>query len=109
VAFEVPERSDVTVRIFDASGQEIKRIQLSSEDVSEGQENQVIWDGTDSSGNTVDKGLYAYAVTSDSGALDVSLSEAVSEIRVLNGTQYLVLGSSGFLSTINAVTNVQEI
>ncbi|WP_049770472.1 FlgD immunoglobulin-like domain containing protein [Desulforapulum autotrophicum] len=109
VVFEAPEKTDVTVRLFDASGQEIKSIKLAAEDVDEGQENEVVWDGTDNSGNTVDKGLYTYAVTSDSSALDVSLSENVSEIRVINGTQYLVLGNSGFLSTISAVTNVQEI
>ncbi len=109
VAFEVPQKADVTVRFFDASGQEVKSIQLASDDVKQGEANQVVWDGTDSSGNIVGKGLYTYAVTSDSGALDVSLSDEVSEIRVLNGTQYLVLSNSGFLSTISAVTNVREI
>ncbi len=109
VAFEVPEKTNVTVRFFDASGQEVKSIKLASDDVKQGEANQVIWDGTDSSGNTVEKGIYAYAVTSDSGALDSSLSGEVSEIRVINGTQYLVLGDSGFLSTIITITNVQEI
>ncbi|MDY0219642.1 MAG: FlgD immunoglobulin-like domain containing protein [Desulfobacterium sp.] len=107
--FTPPGKSDVTLRIFDQSGQEIRSIRVDSEDVLRDEENEVTWDGTDKGGQRVPKGVYAYAVTSDSGALDVSASDEVTEIRVINGTQYLVLGSSGFLSTISTITNVKKI
>ena len=109
VRFEPPEKTDVVVRIFDASGQEIKSIKVASEEINKGEENEVVWDGTDESGNKVSEGFYTYAVTSDSGALDITVSQEVTEIRVVNGTQYLVLGDSGFLSTVSAITNVKEI
>lgn len=115
VKFELPElaenenKQDVTVRLFDATGQQIQSISVPADDVTYGEENEVTWDGTDSRGNTVPEGLYTYAVTSGSGALDVSKTENVSEVRVINGVQFLVLGDSGYLSTVGSITNVKEI
>jgi flagellar basal-body rod modification protein FlgD len=114
VKFELLKDADATVRIFDASGQQIQTITVVGEDLKEGDDNpmvdkEAIWDGKDSRGNTMPEGLYSYAVTVGSEAVDVSMSENVSEIRVINGTQFLVLGDSGFLSTVGTITNVKEI
>ena len=109
ISFEVPTKTDVTVRFFDASGEEIKSIKVDADDIKAGEENKVVWDGTDKNKDKVAEGVYSYAITSGSGALDVAVSEEVTEIRVLNGTQYLVLGDSGYLSGVGSITKVKEI
>ncbi|MBI9087735.1 MAG: hypothetical protein JEZ12_00800 [Desulfobacterium sp.] len=108
VKFEVPEKAEVILRIFDKSGQQIQSIKVPKDEVKVGEENEVTWDGKDSRGKTVAEGLYSYAITSGSGTVDVSMSENVSEIKVINGTQFLALGDTGFLSTVGSITNVKE-
>ncbi len=57
IRFQLPEASHVTVRIFNALGQEIRRLE---ERQYEAGMHSVRWDGTDNAGNPVSSGVYIY-------------------------------------------------
>ncbi|MGM0442232.1 MAG: fibronectin type III domain-containing protein [Elusimicrobiota bacterium] len=54
--FENPEFSDVNISIFNSEGREIRS------NLEKVKENQMVWDGTDSSGDIVKGGIYIYQV-----------------------------------------------
>ncbi len=99
----VPE--DVVLQLFDASGEEVNRIEISADNTLSG-ENRVPWSGMDSEGTQVSNGIYSYKVTSSSGSVEISGTGEVSGIRYLNGTQYLSLADSGDLVRISSITGV---
>ncbi|MGH7455157.1 MAG: FlgD immunoglobulin-like domain containing protein, partial [bacterium] len=57
IRFQLPEASHVTVRIFNALGQEIRRLE---DRQYEAGVHSVRWDGKDNAGNAVSSGVYLY-------------------------------------------------
>lgn len=57
IAFEIPKAENVTLRIFNISGELIRT--LTEEHTSAGR-HEKIWDGKDDSGNVVSSGIYIY-------------------------------------------------
>ncbi|MBK7143294.1 MAG: T9SS type A sorting domain-containing protein [bacterium] len=57
IAFSLPERSRVTVEVFNILGQRVRR--LLDEEKPSG-DYRVVWNGTDQSGNQVASGVYLY-------------------------------------------------
>jgi agmatine deiminase len=57
IRYKMQERTDVTIRVFDISGQQVRT--LVDETLSPG-EYSVTWDGTNDRGNRVSSGVYLY-------------------------------------------------
>jgi hypothetical protein len=57
IAFEIPKAENVTLKIFNISGELIRT--LAEEHISAGR-HEKIWDGKDDSGNVVSSGIYIY-------------------------------------------------
>ena len=62
IQFELSKPGNVTLRIFNSLGQQVKT--LIDQDMKIG-EHQVQWDGKDSSGNKVSTGVYYYRIKTD--------------------------------------------
>ncbi len=104
-SFNLGDQEDVTINVYDSTGNIVKTINVPSSDTSQG-ENTIKWDGTDDSGNKVPDGLYSYSVNSASGPVDQNESGEVSGIKYINGNQYLVLNQSGSLTELSNITSV---
>lgn len=61
ISFYLPERSKLSLDVFDVSGRLVRRI---ASGVFSAGPHQVSWNGTDSGGNTVGSGVYVYRLTS---------------------------------------------
>lgn len=96
---ELPQA--VELKIFDAAGVPVKTFTLTSDETAAG-ENQVTWNGVADSGYQVSDGLYFYSV--DPG--NTPVAEEVTGIKYVNGGQYLVMGDSGRLVALSAITGV---
>jgi len=105
LTFNLAAPKDVTVNIYDAFDELVRTIPLSADDTAGG-ENQVQWDGLADNGYQVSDGLYYYTAKTDSGFADIPLSDEVSGIKYMNGTQYLVLNETGRLVSIASITGV---
>lgn len=68
VFYEVAQRSQIRIRVYDLSGQLVKNL---VDQVDEAGAKQVVWDGTDESGHEVTSGNYVYK-------MDVQPSDAAS-------------------------------
>tara|TARA_B100000029_G_C17489725_1_gene928639 strand:- start:447 stop:1412 length:966 start_codon:yes stop_codon:yes gene_type:complete len=60
INFSVPEEAMLSLKVYDLSGRHVKTL-LSASQMHVGH-HQVVWDGTDFSGNTVSAGIYIYAL-----------------------------------------------
>ncbi len=103
--FNLDKEENVTIRIFDAHDNLVKIVDLKAEDTSSG-ENSYAWDGMSDSGHKAPDGLYYYTVRTDSGFIPTPVSEEVSGIKTVHGTQYLVLSESGRLVAPSKVTEI---
>lgn len=106
-SFDLDSKQNVVVRIYNSGGQVVKTISIDSKNTSQGT-NTIDWDGTDDSNNKVPDGLYAYSVTSASGAVEPSASGNVSGIKSIDGNQYLVLDNSDILTDLSHVISVSN-
>jgi hypothetical protein len=80
IAFDVPEgsgRTRVTLRVFDASGRQIR---LLHEGPAAPGRQRVLWDGRDNSGNPVPSGVYFYQATFE-GSRKEMLSRKLVVVR----------------------------
>jgi len=59
IAFDVPERSDVTLRVYGVDGREVATL---TDEVMEPGTYDVVWRGTDGSGSDVASGVYFYVL-----------------------------------------------
>ncbi|CCK81736.1 FlgD immunoglobulin-like domain containing protein [Desulfobacula toluolica] len=105
LTFFMDAAEGATIKIYDESEELVRTITLSSEDTTGG-ENKVQWDGLADSGYRVSDGLYYYGVETGTGFAKTSVSEEVSGIKYINGTQYLVLNDSGRLAAISSITGI---
>jgi hypothetical protein len=60
IGFSLPSAEYVTIRIYNAKGQRIRRL---SSGIYRAGEHKVVWDGTDDSGGNVSSGIYFYRMT----------------------------------------------
>jgi hypothetical protein len=63
IAYSLPEKSSVEIKIFDMQGREIKSFTLGAQ--SAGYQ-RVVWNGTNERGNTLSSGVYVYRVSASS-------------------------------------------
>ena len=116
LTFNLDKQEGVTIEIYNATDDLIRTIKLEAEDTSGG-ENSYEWDGmaapspnnpneTNENYRATD-GLYYYIVKTDSGEfIKTPVSEEVSGIKTVHGTQYLVLSESGRLVAPSKVTEI---
>ena len=105
IRFELETQENTVIQIFDADGNEVNRLEIPAESTVTG-ENVVQWEGTDSAGNSVSDGIYSYAVTSESGNVQLVNSGEVTGIKYINDTQYLVVGDHGDIVSLSSITGV---
>lgn len=105
LSFNLDSQENAVVKIYDVYDELVKTISLTADDTSAG-ENLIAWDGTADSGYGVSDGMYYYTVKTGSGFADTPVTEEVSGIKSINGSQYLVLNDSGRLVAMSKVTGV---
>lgn len=112
LTFNLDKQEGVTIQIYNATDDLIRTIKLEAEDTKSG-ENSYEWDGMmqpdkeDDTMNSTPYGLYYYIVKTDSGEfINTPVSEEVSGIKTVHGTQYLVLSESGRLVAPSKVTEI---
>jgi flagellar basal-body rod modification protein FlgD len=105
LSFNLDSQQNITLKIYDAYGEAVKTIALALDDTTSG-ENLVQWDGTSDSGYQVSDGLYYYTVNTGSGYASTPVSEEVSGIKYMNGSQYLVLNDTGRLIALSSITGI---
>ena len=105
LSFHLDTPNNVTLKIFNASGEAVKTIPLTSEETSGG-DNNIQWNGTSDSGYQVPDGLYYYTASTNTGYAKTPISNEVSEIKYVNGSQYLVMNDSGRLVALSAITGI---
>ena len=103
--FNLDAQNDVTINIYDAYDELVKTITVSAANTVAG-ENKVEWNGLSDSGYKAEDGLYYYTVKTDSGYAKTPVSEEVSGIKYVNGTQYLVMKDSGRLVSLSTITGI---
>lgn len=107
LSFNLASAQDVTVNIYDAFDELVRTIEIDEEDTSGGS-NTVAWDGVTNSGFGAPDGLYYYTVKGESGYAVTPVTEEVSGIKYMNGSQYLVLDDSGRLVALSSITGIQN-
>jgi flagellar basal-body rod modification protein FlgD len=98
LTFSLEDQAAITLTLYDAFNEPVH-------DTVEG-ENEVQWDGGSDSGYKTSDGVYYYTVKAGSGFVKTPVSEEVSGIKVMNGSQYLVLKDTGRLVATSSVTGI---
>lgn len=105
LSFNLDSQQDVILKIYDAFGEQVRTISIPADDTTGG-ENEVQWDSLADTGYQVSDGLYYYTVASGSNFVKTPVSEEVSGIKYMNGSQYLVLNDTGRLLAISSITGI---
>lgn len=105
LTFTLDREEGATIQIYDVFDEPVRTITLSADETASG-ENSVAWDGMADSGYKVANGMYYYTVKTDSGFAKTPVTEEVSGIKYLNGSQYLVLNDSGRLVSLSTITGI---
>ncbi len=105
LSFNLESAQNVTLKVYNASGEPVSTIDLASEDTAGG-DNSVQWNGVSDSGYHVSDGLYFYTVDTGTGYAKTPVSQEVSGIKYINGTQYLVLNDTGRLISLSSITGI---
>ena len=105
LSFELENSDSVIVGIYDSSQNLIRTIGIPASGTTAG-ENLVEWDGLDNDGQMVGEGIYSYKVTTSTGYANISLTDTVSGIKNVAGSQFLVLDISGRLALVASITSV---
>jgi flagellar basal-body rod modification protein FlgD len=105
LSFNLDAPESAIVKIYNANDELVKTISLTEDDTVSG-ENAVAWDGLSDGGYKVPDGMYYYTVRTDSGYVNTPVSEEVSGIKYISGSQYLVLADSGRLVALSKITGI---
>ncbi|MCD4722029.1 MAG: flagellar hook capping protein [Desulfobacula sp.] len=105
LTFNLDSQQDVTLKIYDIFDELVRTITLLADDTTGG-ENKVEWDGLADTGYKASDGLYYYTAKTTDGFAKTPLSEEVSGIKYMNGSQYLVLNDTGRLVAISSITAI---
>jgi flagellar basal-body rod modification protein FlgD len=105
LTFKLDSQKNASVKIYNGLDELVRTITIPADDTTGG-ENQVQWDGVSDSGHKVSDGLYYYIVKTADGFEGTPVSEEVSGIKYMNGTQYLVLNDTGRLVSLSGITEI---
>ncbi len=105
LTFNLDFQKDTTINIYNAFDEIVRTITIPSDETTGG-DNAVVWDGLGESGHQVSDGLYYYVVKTEDGFEGTPVSEEVSGIKYMNGTQYLVLNDTKRLVSLSAITEI---
>ncbi len=105
LSFELDSPEEVTVQVYDAFDTLTRTITLSADETAAGT-NSVEWDGLSDLGYKVSDGMYYYTVSTGSGYAKTPVSEEVSGIKNMNGSQYLILNDSGRLVALSTISQI---
>ncbi len=105
LGFNLENSEDVTIKIYDVFDKLVRTITVAADD-TQGGENSVKWDGVADSGYAAADGMYYYTVKAGSEYAKTPVSEEVSGIKYMNGSQYLVLNDSGRLVAMSSITGI---
>ena len=111
LTFDLDEPEDVTITIYDGDNNPVRTITIPADETQAGA-NSIEWDGLVDASNGGSKqageGLYYYTVKGEeSGLANTPVTEEVSGIKYMNGTQFLVLKDSGRLVSIQTITEIK--
>ena len=107
LSFNLTSPQNATLNIYDAYDELVRTINLDAADTTGG-ENKVLWDGMSSSGYHVSDGLYYYTIKTPDGFAKTPVSEEVSGIKKMNGSQYLMLNDTGRLVALSSITGIYQ-
>ncbi len=107
LTFNLESPRAATLKIYDAFGELVRTIPVAADDTTGGA-NSVQWDSLGDSGYQVSDGLYYYTISTDFGTAKTPVSEEVSGIKNMNGTQYLVLNDSKRLVAVSSITGINQ-
>lgn len=105
ISFELQNTGNVIIDIFNSSGDLVRSIGLTENEVSQGF-NSVEWDGMDNDGDAVADGIYSYIAATPNETASITVTDNVSGIKNVSGSQFLVLDSSGRLAQVSSITDV---
>ncbi len=105
LSFELANSESVIISIYNSSNQLVRTIGVPDTGTSSGV-NNVNWDGLDNDAAAVGDGIYSYNVATLTGNADISITDDVSGIKTVAGSQFLVLDSTGRLAMTSSITNV---
>ncbi len=105
LSFQLEKSDSVIVEIYDSSKNLIRTIGIPSPGTTSGS-NLVEWDGLDNDGQTAKDGIYSYKVTTSTGNADIAVTDILSGIKTVGGSQYLVFDISGRLTLVSSLTGI---
>jgi flagellar basal-body rod modification protein FlgD len=105
LSFELENSDSVIVGIYDSSHNLIRTIGIAASGTTSGI-NLVEWDGLDNDGQAVGNGIYSYEVTTSTGSANIAITDNVTGIKTVDGSQLLVFDSSGRLTSVSSITAV---
>ena len=106
LGFDLKSPQDVVIKIYDASGQAVRTMELSAKDTVAGS-NTAKWDGCSASGTPVSDGLYYYQIQTRNGTVATPVSGKVTGIQTINGDYFLELGDSGRLVSLSKISSIR--
>ncbi|MCK5097510.1 MAG: flagellar hook capping protein [Desulfobacteraceae bacterium] len=105
LSFELQNSESVIISIYNSSQELIRTIGIDASGITQG-ENNIEWDGLDNDGSAVGDGIYSYEVTTSTGSANISVTDNVSGIKTVGGSQFLVLDTSGRLALTSSITDM---
>ena len=83
----------------------IRTIGIPAEGTSAGI-NYAAWDGLNNDAQAAGDGVYSYRVITPTGTANISVTDNVSGIKTVAGSQFLVLDNTGRLAQTSSITSV---
>jgi flagellar basal-body rod modification protein FlgD len=108
LSFDLEQQEAATIKIYDAWDTLVQTINVDESSATQG-ENTVNWNAIGDNGYPVEDGLYYYTIETGSGTAGTPVSEEVTGINYINGSQYLVLQDTGRLVAVSSITEVSSI
>jgi flagellar hook assembly protein FlgD len=105
LSFELQKSGNVIIKIFNSSNALVRDIGISEDVVNQGL-NSYEWDGLDNDEEMVADGIYSYIIATPEETARIGITDNVSGIKTVSGSQFLVLDSSGRLAQVSSITDV---
>ncbi len=108
LSFNLEKQDSVIVGIYDLAGNLIRTMGVPAAGTKKG-ENSIAWDGLDNDGKKAANGVYSYKVTTSTGNAVIAVTDRVSGIKTVGGSQFLVLDSSGRFALTSSITDINAL